>query len=326
MNIRALMNPRVFAPEDGTGTPPADGAPADTTAPPPDAQDTGGQPPPDGAPAPKWWEVDKFNEDARTALKANGLTVDDPLDAVSRLLEMERAAQKKLGNKPDQLIAKPKDGQSVADWLAENRGTFGLPDTAEAYEVKKPEGWPDGAPWDQSLESETRKLAHKHGLTGDALNEFVGLYATKVQGLLSSAETALADANKAMMSDLQNDWGDQTQARMTMAGQAARAVAEAAGIDNTGLQALSAQLSAKTGDAAVIRMFAKIGEMMGEDKFAGNGGGSTGLGGTPAEARQQLARLRAPDGDYGKAFAAGDRRRMAELQPEIDRLTRLAVE
>jgi len=46
---------------------------------------------------------------------------------------------------------------------------------------------------------------------------------------------------------------------------------------------------------------------------------------TPAEARAELARLNAPEGEYAKAFSAQDARAMAALKPRIEQLSKIAA-
>ena len=69
--------------------------------------------------------------------------------------------------------------------------------------------------------------------------------------------------------------------------------------------------------------------MMANDSAVGLGKGSAMLGTTPADARAQLAALRSPDGAYSKAVAAatstGNLSEMNRLQPEIQRLTKIAA-
>lgn len=269
----------------------------------------------------KWWE--KLGDDQRDLVTKSGLTLEDPVEAVAKLADMERAAQRKLGAKPEDLMTKPKEGQSVAEWMKENGSVLGVPDAADGYEITPPDSWPKDAKWDTDFEAQVRSIAHEEGVPAVALNRLVAVYAEKVAGLEATADETYQQANQQMMQGLESDWGDQTKARMTMAKQAAAAVAEKAGLDQDGLQGMIGVLSAKTGDAQAIKFMAAIGEMMGEDQLAGLNSDAMDMGDTPAAARAKLAKLREPGGEYFEAVQANDRDKMARLQPEIERLSKL---
>ena len=290
----------------------AGGAGADTV--------TGG-----GAPGPKWWEGQKFADPARQFLTAKGLTVDDPMDAMVKLADIASNAEKRIGRGVDTIIDKPAKDQPYGDWARANAAALGLPDKEEGYAVKPPEFWPKDMPWDAALEAKGRALAFKNGMTPTAYQEFVGLQAQAMLDLDKASKEGFAKANSDMMADLNRDYGNQTGAVITRAKQAAQFVAEKAGLSAEGLGSISQLLSEKTGDAQTIRLFAAIGDLMGEDAAVGFGKGG-GLGTTPAEARSELARLRAPEGDYAKAVAKNDRNALSTLGPRIEQLTKIVAQ
>ena len=325
------MNRVAFAPQDdgGVGNPPADppvtppvgDPPAAAPATPPE-----GDPPADPpADAGKWWEGDKFSDDQRTSLTALGLTVEDPLDAVARLTDMEANAKKRLGAKPDDLMTRPKEGQDVSEWLRENGTAFGIPESAEGYEVTKPEDWPKDAPWNDALEAKAREAAHAAGVSGTGLNAMVGLFAQHQLDMVQGAETTLAEAQTQMRDALEADWGDQTDAKLAQAKQALSVISEKAGLDNDAQFNLLETLGRKGGDANAWKFMSTIAGLMAEDGAAGLLNGSTSLGTTPADARAELEKLRGPDGEYGKAYATNNRAEMDRLLPTIERLSKLAA-
>ena len=246
----------------------------------------------------KWWEDKRFNDDERRNLTALGLTTEDPLEAVQRLNGMEVAAKKRLGVSADQLLQKPKDGQDVSEWMRQNGQVFGIPEAPDGYEVSRPESWPEGAEWDKDLEAQARTIAHEEGLSGKALNRIIELYAGKVSQIDQAAGEQLAQANQQMMATLEQDWGAQMPAKLTQAKQAAAVLAEKAGLSPEAIGGISQALAPKTGDAGVIKLFAAIGDMMGEDTMdgLGAGGGALQLSTTPAEARQKLDQMQSPGG------------------------------
>lgn len=302
------------APAPDAGNPPA-AAPA---AAPPAAD-----PATPAAPAAKWWE--KLPEQQRAYLTPKGLTTDDPMEALPRLIEIAAHAEKRIGKGLDSIIEKPAKGQSYADWARANAEALGLPAEAAAYEVKPPADWPKDLPWNAEGEAKARELAFKYGIPREAHEAYIGLQAQMVREMDEAATKGIAEAREAMMTDLRRDWGTQTDAKLTQARQAMQYLAEQAGIGNDGIEALAATLSAKTGDAGVMRIFAKVAELMAEDTGFAVGRGQQSFGMTPAEARAEIARFEAPDGPYGKAFANNDMRQLAALKAKRDELYKIAA-
>lgn len=313
----------LFAPEEGAGAAAVADPGTAAAAAPTDADKAAADP--GTAPAAKWWESPKLSDAHRTALTAKGLTLNDPMEALHKLIDMQVNAEKRLGAPADRLLTKPKDGESVADWMRQNATLFGIPEAPDKYDIKKPADWPKDAQWNTALETQVRQIGHEEGLSGKALQRLTEAYAGSVKSLMDGAEAELQKANGEMMAELERDWGAQTPARLAQAQQAASVLGEKAGLNPEQIQSLAQTLKPKVGDAGTIRLFAAIGEMLGDDTALGLGRGGGSLGITPAEARQQIAALRAPDGAYGKAYAAQDRREMARLQPEIERLTKIAA-
>lgn len=278
-----------------------------------------------GGGAGAWWEDKRFSDDQRQNLTALGLTVDDPLEAVARLTDMERAAKKRLGAKPDSLMPKPAEGQSLAEWRREHAKTFQIPDDAAGYKIDRPDSWPKDAPWNDKLEGAVREVAAKHAADPELIQDLTSVFAGNMAGMVEETETELAASSQQMMQELEGEWGDQMAGNLSRARQAATAIAEEAGFTPAHMQQLSNTLAKGTGDANVIKLFATIGKMMGEDSFtAGAGGGGSPLGQTPAEARAELSRLQARDGEWYKAVAAKDRTELERLKPRMEALRKLA--
>lgn len=315
---------RTFAPEGdnpgGDVTPPATPPAGDT--PPPSALPPGGDTPP--ASSAKWWEGERFADPARQYLTAKGLTVDDPLEALPRLVDIAANAEKRIGKGLDTILDKPAKGEAYADWVARNREALGLPKDETGYEVSRPENWPKDAPWDDTAEAAAKAIAVKYGVPKEALQELVNLQA---QNALQTYQTATAlgeEAKRTLMADLEKDYGDQVNKVIHQARLGAQFIGEKAGLSTEAIANLGDVLTEKIGDANAIRAFRVIGEMLGDDSAVGIGKGG-GLTTTPAEARAELARLRSPEGEYYKATASGNRAEIARLQPMIDRLTRIAA-
>jgi hypothetical protein len=273
----------------------------------------------------KWWETDAF-ADTRDMLVAKGLTVDDPAVALARTAKLYHQAESRLGKPADSLIERPKKDQPLTEWMRQQRDVFGIPEKPEDYQLEAPKDLPKGVQWDGKLEARARAKAHELGMNGEQLKGMAGEFFAHMGEIAQGIETELQASTEKMMAELVRDWGDQLGARIERSKLAAQAIAAKAGLSPDAVQAMSMSLSAKIGDANTMKFIDAIADMMGDDvlKGAGAAGGAT-FGTTPAEARAQLAALRAPGGAYFEATAANDTTRMKELQPQIERLTRLAA-
>lgn len=314
--------------EDGAGAgdaPPAGDPPAPAAAPagdPPAATPAAPAAAP-AAPAP-WFQSERLPEDTRTWLDKKGMTKLSSDDALLVAIKGHQNAEKLLGKGVDAIMDRPAKDQPYADWARANAAMLGLPDKAEGYTAPPPEFWPKDAKWDAELEGRARDVAFAQGVSPAAHRAYVDLFAQKMKDMGDEADTDLNTAKAQMMADLEKDYGAQTDARITLAKQAAQAVAEKAGLDSETINRIGTTLSKETGDAGVIRFLAAIGDMMGEDSGVAIGKGGS-LTMTPADARAELARFQSADGEYGKAHAAGDAAKLRELTPKRAQLAKLAA-
>ena len=243
-------------------------------------------------------------------LTKKGLTIEDREEAFAKTLEMYGAAEKRLGGSPNDLIGKPKDPAKLGEWMRENAETLGLPKEAEGYAIGDLT-LPEGMTRDTDLEAAVQKIAFDHGVPPAAHKAMVEAYAERMGTLFSGVDEDLAVANQKMETELKGDWGNQYGAKVQQAQQAFSLLAQQAKLDADTQTAMFASLKEKGGDASVMRLFAAVGAMMGEDSLAQ--GTAPALAMTPADARATAAQMRSPDGDYGKAYAKGDRAEMARL-------------
>lgn len=325
MTLLSLFGPArlrlpFFAPADGAADPaPAAGADPAPAAAPAAAAD------PATAAAPKWWEAADYSEEERTWIAARGLAEDDPTKIIPKLVKGHRNAEQRIGKgNLDQIIEKPGKDTPLTKWLGDNRAALGLPDTADAYTATPPEDWPKDMPWDGAFEAEARKIAFDNGVPPDAHKAYVAAFAAKMQQLDAASVALSEQARTDMMADLQRDFGTQTPAVINNARRAADWMAQQAGMGAEEIERISAVLSEKTGDAGVIRMLNAVGKALGEDKGISMGSGGS-LSMTPADARAELARFEGPEGEYGKAFAANDTVKLAQLRPRREQLAKIAT-
>ena len=280
----------------------------------------GGDPAPD-LPQAKWFEGEGYDDAARSFLTNKGLASDDPLSVMPKLLGIARNAEQRIGRGLDTIIDRPAKDQPWAEWAKTNAAALGLPETAEAYTAAPPEDWPKDLPWDTALEAKARALAFENGVPQAAHAAYVGMFADHIKALEQASAEGFAKAQSDMMHDLQKDFGDRTPEVISNAKLGMQMLAEKAGIGADGVQSISQLLSDKTGDAGVIRLFAAVGELAGEDALLGRGGSSDKM--TREEAAAEHARMHAPDGDYFKAVKTNDRNEIARLRPRIETLAKI---
>ncbi len=113
-------------------------------------------------------------------------------DAYSKLDEMLKAE----GN------ALTIPGKDASD---EDKNAFamkmGRPETAEGYEIGKPNDWPEGVPYDDALDGQFKEAAFKADLSGDKANALHGWYNNLVLG----QHNAEVQVEKAAMEKAENE-------------------------------------------------------------------------------------------------------------------------
>lgn len=320
------------APDDpapaGGDPAPAGGDPAPVTDPAP-----AGDPAPaaDPAPAKKWFETDHFTDDERRTLAAKGLTgIEDPTEAAAKIAKLYRAAETRIGKGLDSIMDRPAKGQAYAEWAKANAEALGLPADEAGYAVDRPESWPKDMPWDETLETAAKKMAADMGVPPDVHKAYVGIFAERMANMAQELDAQAEASRAALMADLQKDWGKTTQAQLTMARQAMEFAATEAGLPAETVSAALQTLTEKTGDPAVMKMFATIGRLMGEDRAVSLNNGSS-LSMTPAEANAQMAALSSPGGELFEALKAqregvpGAAARLTAAQAKRTQLAKVAA-
>lgn len=284
--------------------------------------------PPASSAGSKWWEDEKnYSADEQQWLTAKGLADEDITPHIPKLIKGWRSAEQRLGRPADQIIDRPGKDVSVSEWMRENREVFGLPEDAKGYEIKAPEDWPKDAQWDGELENEIRTIAFEESVGPGALQRFTEAYAGRVMKYLDDADQELQQANTEMRAALQKDLGNQVDAKIRVGQKALEAFAQKAGVGQDEILLAVKSLSKETGDANAMRIFIAAGEMMGDDVL-GEDFASTGssFGMTPADARAELEKMKAPDGDWYKAVGSGNRAEIERLKPQMDRLAKIATQ
>lgn len=110
----------------------------------------------------------------------------------------------------------PRDDNDVEAWNHFFRAA-GRPDTAELYELTKPEQMPDGISWDTDMESWWRQAAHKSGLSKRQFTQLVENYRDRIFSGHELARAAAREEVTQAETVLRRDWGAKYELRLQMA-------------------------------------------------------------------------------------------------------------
>lgn len=123
-----------------------------------------------------------------------------------------------------------------------------VPESPDKYEIKLP----DGAVEDDGIKA-LRDFAHKSGLTNDQVNGVMGLHGQIVKGAI---DKAMAEGEATLKTELGAKFGE----TVDLANRAVRHFLDDGMVKFLGDTGLA-------NNPGVVKMFAKIGQAMGEDKF-----------------------------------------------------------
>lgn len=209
-----------------------------------------------------------FDADAKTLVAAKGWR--GPEDALRSYANLERL----MGGEK---IALPNADAPAEAWDAVY-AKLGRPTRPEDYAFDRPEGL---AAYSDELAAGFRQAAHAAGLSARQASALHDFYIRQA-GARMAAEAEAADAAAEELSgELRRTWGPQYEARVALARRAARAFAP-----NDALDALEASMEAP----ALLSLFARIGEAMGEDRLV-EGEGINSFVLQPGQARAEIARI-----------------------------------
>jgi len=224
-------------------------------------------PAPAPAPAGNDW-VAALPPDLKSVVDTKGYKT--PADVLTAYVN----AEKLIG--ADKIVV-PKDG--VFDQAA--RAKLGIPEKPDGYKITQPQ-LPEGMEWDANFEKAALTKAHELGLTPAQVQGLIELYGGQRASEFGNLAQTQEQAREAAASALKKEWGNAYSVKLDNAAKAARMVGGDALIE-----ALSS--SGAGNNPEIIRAFAKIGAMMGEDKM--RMGQASGFGLTPEEARVEAQKL-----------------------------------
>lgn len=156
---------------------------------------------------------------------------------------------------------------------------LGRPESPERYDLARPAAGAE-LPWSEDLEKQYRTLAHKTGLTQTQARALLDWYGGVASESLRAMREDGASAKAGLDAELRGEWGRDYAGNVETARRAAR---QFVGGDT----ALLDRVNAALGDAAMVRLFHRIGAAMAEDSLRGDGQAS--LFGSPDAAKAEIA-------------------------------------
>ena len=210
----------------------------------------------------------KVGDDYRALVEAKGWSNGE------EVLKSYRNLEGMLGRSR---VSVPEAGAGAEEW-ERFYDTLGRPETPEEYGFQPPEDFPAEL-YDTERAERFAALAHRLGLTDDQAR---ALHDAEVEAALERhavVEGEIAARERAESEALQREWGRDFEAKLEAAGRAARALATETEID---------ALADAVGTGQLVKLFARLGEALGEDRLAGtHGDGAVGA----LDAKAEIDRL-----------------------------------
>lgn len=259
-----------------------------------DAPNPGGTPPAGGAGAAPPAGFDFTTAIGTLTPEHQSLVNDRKWDGLDKVLDSYRNLEKLTGVPPDKIMRvpeKPEDYEAIYNKL-------GRPEKPDLYGLDKPPEGFDPAKYDVEGAKAIAEVFHKVGLNPQqarALQEAGIARAAEAEKAAAVArQNAIADATKT----LKSEWGDKFEANLD---------ASEAALDWLGASPeLRGKLKATglNADVEMVKLLAKIGHAVADDKLEGSGEKSFGAM-TPALAKAKINSLK-NDAAWRARFTSGD--------------------
>ena len=163
---------------------------------------------------------------------------------------------------------------------------LGAPESADGYDFTKIEGLND------TVANSLRQKAYEAGLTVNQANQLATHFADQENGFRDLRTQQAEEARQAGIEELQKEYGKAFDQRLELAQTAARTFLGGTELFDS-IELADGRL---LGDVPeIVKMFASLGEQIGEDKLVGE---PTELVMTPEEAQRQINELTLPTSPY----------------------------
>lgn len=235
---------------------------------------------------PSMW-YDSFDDETKGYIQNKGWNSED---GTKKMLDSYKNLEKLRGVPEDKLIKIPIE-EDAEGW-GKVFDKLGRPESKDGYNVDSPEG----VELDADRVNWFKDIAHKNGLNNKQYAQMVKATLEYENQIISRHKEQIEQQKQASIDKLKDDWGSGYDERRHLA---ERGLAQY--LDDSESEKAVAALQEAFGHGEVIRMFAKIGEKIGEDKIPWTDG-DTPFGYTKEQAIADIASL--------KSELSADRERM----------------
>jgi hypothetical protein len=246
-----------------------------------------------------------FDQETSGWLENRGLTKLDEKSAIPELVKGFRNAEKYIGTPAEKLIRVPDWDKADKVELDQIYTKLGRPNDPKEYNLQVPDGQSrEFADWAQGI-------FHEAGLSSRQAAAITNKWNEYIQGFQSGEAESKAAAMKDQEANLRNEWGSAYDKYDSIAANAINSL----GLKDTQLAAIRDSL----GFDGAMKLFASIGEKIGEAEYVtGESRGSNGPM-TPNQAVSKISQLQ-QDKEWVSKYLAGN----SEAKAEMQRLMRMA--
>ena len=273
----------------------------------------GGSDPGGADPGATAWYSGKVDQETLGHWQNKGWDVTNPATVASEATKAWKAAEQAhltlTGVPADRLLRMPAPGDEAATRAFHQK--LGAPIDATGYDfssVKRA----DGTAVDGAMTGTLAASFLKLGISKDAATEIVKQVQGLTDGVASATNADRTAKTQGEMMALRQSWGQNAEANMFVARQAAQKLGFTADEANA--------LGDQVGHGKVLEMLRRVGSELGESRFVGAGPGGNPGPMTQEQAVARLADLKKDDG-WVKKYLAGD----VGAKRELDALSRMKL-
>jgi hypothetical protein len=239
--------------------------------------------------ATNWYDGQEFSDEDIGFIQNKGW------DTPVKSLEAYKNLEKFHGVPAEQIVKLPSTEGEAGEWDAVY-DKLGRPEDAEGYgEFAMPEGVE--APIDADRVKWAAAAFHKVGLNVDQRNMLMAMTAEYENGIMSETGKQTALQQETQLKELQQEWGAGFDERSELGRRAVRSFLPG---EQGEKEALLEKIEGAVGTAVTLKLFANMGEKIGEDRID-NADGNRQFGYTPEQAKADIASLKLQlEGDSGR--------------------------
>ena len=204
-------------------------------------------------------------------------------------------------------VVLPKEGDAAS--LAAYRAKMGVPETADKYDIKTPEG----ADVSKEFLTAAKGWFHEHNIPAKDAQGLVDKWNAFVGEQMKGSAAGKLKASQDGLAEIEKEWGKDVDVKKAAAQRAFKTFSKEAGFEQSDLDTMEEAI----GTSKMMKLWAAIGSGLAEARFVAGDGGATGSGFTPEAARARLAQMNA-DPEFRAKIIAGNPQAMAERKAVIE--------